>query len=48
MDSNQNKKFGTFPDPFADHVIKSSKGYGLKYAKAIESQWGNADSHTYL
>ena len=48
MDSNQNKKFGTFPDPFADHVIKSSKGYGLKYAKAIESQWGNADSHTSL
>ena len=48
MDSNQNKKFGTFPDPFADHLTKSSKGYGVKYAKAIEAQWGNADSHTSL
>jgi hypothetical protein len=48
MDSNQNKKFGTFPDPFADHIVKSSKGYGLKYAKAIQSQWGDADSHTSL
>lgn len=29
-----------FPDPLAPQEKKESKEYGLKYAKAIESQWG--------
>ena len=31
----------SFPDPLASHDEKASKEYGLKYAKAIESQWGS-------
>lgn len=31
---------GNFPDPLAPKRVKESKAYGLKYAKAIESQWG--------
>jgi len=37
---NDNKKFGNFPDPTAHSSQKMSKSYGLKYAKAIMSQWG--------
>ena len=48
MDSVDYNKFGNFPDPFADHTTKSSKSYGLQYAKAIESQWGDVDSETSL
>lgn len=48
MDSVDYNKFGNFPDPFADHTTKSSKAYGLQYAKAIESQWGDVDSETSL
>lgn len=34
-----------FPDPLAPQQEKETKDYGLKYAKAIESQWGKrADS----
>ena len=29
-----------FPDPLAPQEEKQSKGYGLRYAKAIEAQWG--------
>ena len=29
-----------FPDPLAPQEEKESKSYGLRYAKAIESQWG--------
>ena len=35
-----NGKKGGFPDPLADEQTKSTKAYGLKYAKAIEKQWG--------
>ena len=47
-----NKSFdssGGFPDPFADQEDKLSKEYGLKYAKAIEGQWGSSiDSDSTL
>jgi len=34
-----------FPDPLAPQQEKETKDYGLRYAKAIESQWGKrADS----
>ena len=43
-------KFGlkSFPDPLADHATKSTKAYGLTYAKAIESQWGSIDDEASL
>jgi len=37
------KKYGNFPNPFAQPIEKSAKEYGLKYARAIEGQWGAAD-----
>lgn len=40
---NERENFGNFPNPLADAVVKMSKAYGLKYAKAIEKQWGGAD-----
>lgn len=43
MESNH--KQGNFPDPLASPDAKSAKSYGLKYAKAIESQWGHTDDH---
>ena len=45
---NEKGKFGNFPDPFAPHQQKSSKSYGLKYAKAIEKQWGHSDDERSL
>ena len=33
-----------FPDPLASQVEKASDEYGLKYTKAIESQWGSMDN----
>ena len=44
---NINKK-GSFPDPLADRGEKSSKEYGLQYAKAIYSQWGKQTESTSL
>jgi hypothetical protein len=40
MYSNNNRQSKNFPDPLAPQDIKSGKKYGIKYAKAIESQWG--------
>ena len=45
---NEQGKFGNFPDPFAPHNQKSSKAYGIKYAKAIEKQWGHSDDERSL
>ena len=47
-ENNNNGKYGNFPDPFAHYSKKSSKGYGLKYAKAIEKQWGHSDDERSL
>jgi len=33
-----------FPDPLLPKEKKEQKEYGLRYAKAIEAQWGNADN----
>lgn len=41
---SKNNKYGNFPDPFASPLEKSDRSYGLKYAKAIESQWGKSDN----
>tara|TARA_R110000796_G_scaffold12963_4_gene42364 strand:- start:412 stop:2877 length:2466 start_codon:yes stop_codon:yes gene_type:complete len=40
MHNNNNNRSGSFPNPLSSKEEKESKGYGLKYAKAIESQWG--------
>ena len=45
---NDKGKYGNFPDPFAHHAKKTEKSYGLKYAKAIEKQWGNSDDERSL
>jgi len=44
---NINKK-GSFPDPLAEREVKSSKEYGLQYARAIHSQWGKQTDSTSL
>ena len=38
---SKNKNTRGFPDPLAKQEVKASKEYGLKYAKAIENQWGD-------
>ena len=37
-----------FPDPLAPQQEKETKDYGLKYAKAIESQWGKRTDSSSL
>lgn len=37
-----------FPNPMASAEEKSSMGYGKKYAKAIENQWGSVDDGNSL
>jgi len=39
---NDKSKYGNFPDPFAHYSKKVLKAYGIKYAKAIEKQWGSS------
>ena len=44
--SSTNKKSSTFPDPLAPVSQKLDKSYGLKYAKAIEANWGKIDDES--
>lgn len=37
-----------FPDPLVSRQEKEKKEYGLKYAKAIETQWGSVEQDTSL
>lgn len=39
---------GGFPDPLAPTEVKEGKEYGLKYAKAIEKQWGKMQESNSL
>ena len=45
--SNSQKKT-SFPDPLAPQEEKLSKSYGLRYAKAIETQWGKLNDKSSL
>lgn len=45
---NNKARNSSFPDPLADHAQKTSKEYGLQYAKAIYSQWGGVDTEGSL
>jgi hypothetical protein len=47
MYNKDNPKSG-FPDPLADPLKKQSKEYGLRYAKAIEAQWGKMTDKSSL
>ena len=38
---SKNKNSANFPDPLVSQEVKVSKEYGLKYAKAVENQWGD-------
>ena len=40
---NNNKPSSGFPDPLSSAGEKQQKAYGLRYAKAIESQWGKME-----
>lgn len=44
----ENKMKGGFPDPLASTEVKETKEYGLKYAKAIEKQWGKMQESNSL
>lgn len=46
--ASNNNKFGNFPDPLAPVEAKSQKSYGLKYARAIEKQWGGTEDNGSL
>jgi len=43
-----NKNSSSFPDPLLPREKKEMKEYGLKYAKAIQSQWGNGSDYNSL
>lgn len=45
MYNNRTDSAGGFPDPLASQEIKLTKEYGLRYAKAIEGQWGNGQDN---
>ena len=42
-----NNKIG-FPDPLQPRAVKETREYGLKYAKAIASQWGSVEMDNSL
>lgn len=48
MYSNNKKYSKNFPDPLASRDTKMSKEYGMKYAKAIENQWGKIQDEQSL
>jgi len=48
MISNSSNRTGKFPDPLAPKDLKDNKAYGLKYAKAIESQWNSTNEENAL
>ncbi len=48
MQDSKTKYSSNFPDPMVPKEKKESKEYGLRYAKAIEKQWGNADDYNSL
>ena len=48
MISNSSNRIGKFPDPLTKKELKDEKAYGLKYAKAIESQWNSTNEQNSL
>ena len=48
MYSNNKQYSKNFPDPLASRDTKMSQDYGMKYAKAIENQWGKLQDEKSL
>ena len=48
MYGKQHKNKTGFPDPLQPRSVKESREYGLKYAKAIASQWGSIEQDNSL
>ena len=48
MYGNKKKNNLGFPDPLQPRAVKEGKHYGLKYAKAIASQWGSMEQDNSL
>ena len=48
MYDNQGKKRSGFPDPLLPREKKEEKEYGLRYAKAIQDQWGKIEESNSL
>lgn len=48
MYTNNKKYSKNFPDPLASRDTKMSTEYGMKYAKAIENQWGKIQDEQSL
>ena len=48
MHGNQGKNKVGFPDPLEPRSVKEGKEYGLRYAKAISSQWGSYEQDNSL
>jgi len=48
MYNSNSKQKSSFPDPLALQEEKLSKSYGLRYAKAIETQWGKLNDKSSL
>ena len=48
MYGKQHKNKIGFPDPLQPRSVKEGKEYGLKYAKAIASQWGSVEQDNSL
>lgn len=48
MYNTNNRQSKNFPDPLAPQDVKKGKKYGLKYAKAIETQWGKLQDNDSL
>lgn len=46
--NNNSKSKGGFPDPLASKKEKEAKEYGLRYAKAIQSQWASGSEGSSL
>lgn len=48
MHGKQGKNSINFPDPLESRKTKEGKEYGLRYAKAISSQWGTSEQDSSL
>lgn len=46
--ASKDNRYGNFPDPLVPAQAKSEKKYGLRYARAIEKQWGGTEDNGSL
>jgi hypothetical protein len=46
--ASKDNRYGNFPDPLVPAQAKGEKKYGLRYARAIEKQWGGTEDNGSL